>query len=68
MLGKKNEPKYPWNEPEGVAEHEYYVVAAIGADNFVRDANSLAKRGWELINGSMAGTAHFGYFRRRVKS
>jgi len=67
MFGGKKEPKFPWNEDEGTARFEYFTLASMGAENFTNDCNSLARRGWELINGCMAGTAHYGYFRREVR-
>lgn len=67
MFKAKNEPLYPWNEPEGEPAYEYYTVASLGAERFTKDVNSLARRGWELINGCMAGTAHYGYMRRPTK-
>jgi len=66
MFGGKKEAQYPWNEPEGEAEFEFYTIASLGVDNFNKDVNALARRGWELIGGCMAGTAHYGYLRRRV--
>lgn len=64
MFGNKNVPQYPWNEPEGEAEWEYYVVAGLGGGNFTTMINQLARRGWEMFGGCMAGTAHYAYMRR----
>lgn len=67
MFGKA-EPQYPWNEDEGEAAFEYFTVVSLGVEKFNKDVNSLARRGWELINGGMAGTAHYGYMRRPLKT
>ena len=49
-----------------VHEFEYEAQAHLGIANFNKAANAMAASGWELINGGMAGTVHYGYFRRRL--
>lgn len=46
-------------------EYEYKTLVILGAPNFDRELNDHAARGWELVNGCMAGTMHYGYLRRR---
>lgn len=46
--------------------HEYRVLAVLGAMTMQKDLNDHAARGWELVNATMAGTAHFAYLRRRL--
>ena len=49
-----------------VQEFEYEAQSHLGITNFNKATNQMAAAGWELINGGMAGTAHYGYFRRRL--
>lgn len=47
-------------------EFEYRTLAIIGVVNFDKALNDHAARGWQLVNGSAAGTTHYGYLRRRL--
>ena len=47
---------------------EYRVLAIIGAPTLQKELNDHAARGWELVNATMAGTAHYAYLRRERKS
>lgn len=47
-------------------EYEYRTIAMIGAAGFDKMMNERAAEGWELVNGCMAGTTHYGYLRRKV--
>lgn len=49
-----------------VQTFEYEAQAHLGIGNFNKATNAMAAAGWELINGGMAGTVHYGYFRRRL--
>jgi len=70
MFGsKKSEPQataptgYEGYQPR----YEYLAVAYLGIGAFNKEVNVLAGLGWELINGCMAGTAHYGYLRREIR-
>lgn len=47
--------------------YEYRSIAMIGIAQFDKMLNEHAAAGWELVNGSAAGTTHFGYLRRELK-
>lgn len=49
------------------AEYEYQAHAFLGIGAFNKEVAVLSRRGWELVNGCMAGTAHYAYMRRRLK-
>lgn len=70
MFGSKK-PAQPEPAPfdnEGYERtHEYQVIACLGINAFNKQVNEMAMKGWELINGCMAGTAHYGYLRRPIK-
>ena len=72
MFGKKTEsPALPALDAQGrpyAQEYEYLVEAYLGAAAFNKSVNALAAQGWELVNGCMAGTAHYAYMRRRLAS
>lgn len=53
-------------EPEVQPEFEYTVVAVFGAEAWIKETNRMARLGWELVNGMMAGTANYAYMRRRI--
>jgi hypothetical protein len=44
---------------------EYQAFAFIGIGNFNAGVNKMARQGWELVNGCMAGTTNYAYMRRR---
>lgn len=46
---------------------EYRSIAMIGIVQFDKMLNEAAAAGWELVNGSAAGTTHFAYMRRELK-
>lgn len=48
-------------------EYEYRTLAVLGVTQFDKDLNDHAARGWELVNGNMAGTAHYAFLRRKLK-
>lgn len=52
--------------PEVEPEFQYQVFAAFGVDGWNKQMTLFSRQGWELVNGCMAGTAHYGYMRRRV--
>ena len=45
---------------------EYVTIAVFGIDAFNKETNKLAAEGWVMVNGCMAGTAHYAYMRRAV--
>ncbi|MFS0710359.1 hypothetical protein [Brevundimonas phoenicis] len=63
---KQAEPALDGAGQPYVQEFEYEAQAHLGIGNFNKAANTMAAAGWELINGGMAGTVHYGYFRRRL--
>lgn len=57
------------NEPvaaEVDPEFEYCTFASFGIEGWNKEATRLSRQGWELVNGCMAGTANYGYMRRRI--
>lgn len=48
--------------------YEYKTLAVMGAVAFDKELNAEARRGWELVNGCMAGAVHYGYLRRAVRA
>lgn len=48
-------------------EFEYHAAAYLGINAFNSGVNEHARKGWELVNGAMAGTAHYAYMRRRLR-
>lgn len=70
MFKSKAPPPAPTVDPrdEGWAHAwEYKTLVTLGVEKFDVELNDHAKRGWELINGCMAGTAHYGYLRRPIR-
>lgn len=47
--------------------YEYQACAFLGVDAWNVGVNAMARKGWELVNGGMAGTANCAYMRRPVK-
>ncbi|MBX9614903.1 MAG: hypothetical protein K2X25_04870 [Caulobacteraceae bacterium] len=45
---------------------ECLAIACFGIDAFNKETNRLASEGWILVNGCMAGTAHYAYMKRAV--
>jgi hypothetical protein len=69
MFGGKKAPEIEAQDArdgEYLQEWEYRTLAIIGVVNFDKTLNEHAARGWELVNGNMAGTTHYGYLRRRL--
>ncbi len=69
MFGGKKAPEIEAQDArdgEYKQEFEYRTLAVIGVVNFDKVLNDQAAKGWELVNGSMAGTTHYGYLRRRI--
>ena len=66
--GKKPEAQPVPFDNEGY-EHrfEYLAVAYFGVNSFNDGVNEFARKGWELVNGCMAGTANYAYLRRPVR-
>ena len=67
--GKKKATVFDEQESRNASyrqEFEYRTISAIGGLSFDKMLNEDAAKGWELVNGAMAGTAHFGYLRRRL--
>lgn len=66
--GKKSEITAAAFDNEGFEQKwDYKAVSYLGIDNFNKGISEHAREGWELINGCMAGTAHYGYLRRPVR-
>lgn len=68
MFGSKKPKEEPPFDNEGYEHlYEYRAEAYLGIGAFNREVNVLARKGWELVNGTMAGTAHYAYLRRPLK-
>lgn len=71
MFGSKpkNPAANPAPPPEPVIapEYEYCTFATFGIEGWNKEVTRLSWQGWELVNGCMAGTANYGYMRRRVR-
>lgn len=65
--GKKPTEAAPFDNEGYEAEYEYLAQAYFGIGAFNKEVDILARKGWELINGCMAGTAHYAYMRRRLR-
>ncbi|SFS42700.1 hypothetical protein [Brevundimonas viscosa] len=65
--GKKSAAPQPFDNEGYSHEYEYYAAAYLGINAFNSGVNELARKGWELVNGAMAGTAHYAYMRRPLK-
>jgi len=65
--GKKPADGAPFDSEGYEAEYEYRADAYLGIGAFNKEVSILARKGWELVNGCMAGTAHYAYMRRRLK-
>lgn len=66
MFGGKKSQFNPYERPAVDPEWEYCAVAVLGVIAFNEEVNKLAAVGWELVNGTMAGTANYAYMRRRI--
>ncbi len=69
MFGGKQNPVFADQEARNgqyVRSYEYRTISALGVSNFDKIVNEDAEKGWELVNGCMAGTAHYGYMRRAL--
>lgn len=70
MFGSKKADLYADQDSRNgsyVQEYEYRTIVMLGAPGFDKLLNERAAEGWELVNGCMAGTMHYGYMRRRLK-
>ena len=47
--------------------YEYRSIAVIGIVQFDKMLNEHAVGGWELVNGTSAGTTLYGFLRRPLK-
>jgi hypothetical protein len=71
MFGGKKAPEIAAQDDRDeqyVQTYEYRTLAVLGAQAFDKELNAHAAKGWELVNGCMAGTAHYGYLRRRLQT
>lgn len=57
----------PFDDEGYERRFEYLAVAYLGVTAFNEGVNEYARKGWELINGCMAGTANYAYLRRAVR-
>ncbi len=68
MFGKKEQPAEAPFDSEGYEQRfEYKILTALGVLNLEKAINDQARKGWELVSGTMAGTAHYAHLRRRLK-
>ena len=65
--GKKGAALEPFDTEGYEQEYEYHAAAFLGINAFNTGVNEYARKGWELVNGTMAGTAHYAYMRRRLR-
>lgn len=67
MFGsKKPHQPEPFDNEGYDRAFEYQAIACMGINAFNKQVNEMAMKGWELINGCMAGTVHYGYLRRSI--
>ncbi|MDZ4321557.1 MAG: hypothetical protein U1A07_22430 [Phenylobacterium sp.] len=67
MFGGKKAPvieEQDSRDSQYAQRFEYKTLAILGVIPFDKTLHDHAARGWELVNGCMAGTLHYGYLRR----
>lgn len=69
MFGGKKQPESakPFDDEGYEQRYEYLSVAYLGVSAFNTGVNDYARKGWELVNGCMAGTANYAYLRREIR-
>jgi len=65
--GKKPSAEVAFDNEGHDQVYEYRAIVCMGINAFNKDVDTMARKGWELINGCMAGTAHYGYLRRKLQ-